>query len=78
MLIVSNVKHEGVFNLDKICHLQVKELMSADNEVMYSLFISGEPALPHFLGEWDTRDQAEAALDKIVRGNHEGLREVLL
>lgn len=80
MLIVSNIKDEGFINLDYICHMCVKKLVAADGEETYSLFYSGAKALPQpgFIGEWKTRDAADYALDQIIKGQHLGLREVLL
>ena len=78
MLIISPIKSEGVFNLDKICQMQVKKLVSDDGETTYSILISGEPALPKFMGQWETRAKAEEALEEIIKAHHCGNKEVYL
>jgi hypothetical protein len=78
MLIISSLKHEGVFNLDFLGHLCVEELMANDGEKLYSIRITGTPGLPEFIGGWKTRNKAEKELDRIVRAYHLGLKDVEL
>lgn len=78
MLIISPIKNEGVINLDQVCHICVKELKSGDGEVIWSLFLAGAPALPKFIGEWDSKEKADKALEEIIKGHHCGNKEVYL
>lgn len=77
MLIISNKKDEGVFNLDNITHIRVKKL-EEDGSTMYSLMFSNLDGRPGFIGGWELRVNAEHALDDIVKANHCGNKEVYL
>ena len=78
MLIVSNVKEEGIFNLEHMTHLHVKYLKAEDGDYMYSLMYSGLNSPPGFIGQWKTKDKAENALEEIIKSYHLGLRDVYL
>lgn len=77
MLIISNIKDEGIYNLDYFSQIKVVPLSADDGEIIFSLKMYGNG--PSWLvGEWDDREKADAALNKIIRANHEGHREVYL
>ena len=78
MWIVSSEKNEGIFNLESMSHINVIRFESSDGEELFSLACIKNSEKVCYIGTWDTREKAEAALQKIVRANHEGNREVYL
>ena len=78
MLIVSNIKEEGVFNLDNIIHLKIKRLDSSDGDRMYFLYFTSNDVKPGFIGQWNTKEKAEQALEDILKYHHLGSAEVYL
>lgn len=77
MLIVSNIKEEGIINLDNIIHLHVKGLRE-NGKTYYSLMYICVDVRPGFIGQWETKDKAQAALDEIIKAHHMGNKEVYL
>lgn len=77
MLIISNIKDEGIYNLDYFSKIRVVPLSADDGEIIFSLRMDGHDT-SWLVGEWDDREKADAALNKIIRANHEGHREVYL
>ena len=77
MLIISNIKDEGIYNLDYFSKIRVVPLSADDGEIIFSLRMDGHDT-SWFVGGWDDREKADAALNKIIRANHEGHREVYL
>lgn len=77
MLIISNIKSEGVFNLDNITHIRVKRL-EVDGNSAYSLQYGGLDSRPGFIGQWELKASAEAALEEIIKAYHCGNKEVYL
>ena len=77
MLIISNIKSEGIFNLDNITHIKVKRLES-EGTTFYSLQYGGLDNRPGFIGQWELKASAESALEEIVKAYHMGNKEVYL